>query len=273
VLLTAPATPGPFLVVRRSTPGRRIANRTLAAIGAATAAVVLVAVPGVARADTGSNFIAATNQARQSAGLAPLSVSGDLVAAATAHAKAMASSGDLVHTVHLGSALCCWQTLGENVGRGSSAALIEAAFLASPEHRANILGDYTQVGIGYAVDGHGQLWVSELFRSPTKSAVKPKPVVAKPVTHVVAKPTHTSQAVKAAVKVAATVVRPPITAVAAVAVDTVVPDVPAASRSLARVPLDAAHRLAAQLSDANAITGTNPVSRLLDFAAQAAAAN
>jgi uncharacterized protein YkwD len=267
VLLTAPATSGRSLGVHRWTPGRRIANRTLAAIGAATAAVVLVAVPGIARADTGSNFVSATNQARHAAGLAPLSVSGDLVAAATAHAKAMASSGVLAHTVHLGSALCCWQTVGENVGRGSSAALLEAAFLASPEHRANILGDYTQVGIGYAVDSHGQLWVSELFRLPTaKSAVKPKAVVAKPVTHVVVKPARKAQAVKVAV----TVVRPPIAAVAVVAV---VPDLPAASRSLTRLPLDAAHRLAAQLSDTQAITGTNPVSRLLDFAAKAAAAN
>lgn len=273
MLLTAPATPGrspvPRLGLGRSTPGQRIAKRSLAAVGAVTAAIVLVAlvaVPGIARADTGSNVTAATNQARHAAGLAPLSVSGDLVAAATAHAKAMASSGVLAHTVHLGSGLCCWQTVGENVGRGSSAGLIEAAFLASPAHRANILGDYTQVGIGYAVDGRGQVWISELFRLPTTSAVKPKAVVAKPVTPVVAKPTHKS------VKVAVTT-RPPIAAAPRVAVVPAVPDLAAASRSLARVPLDAAHRLAAQLNDANAITGTNPVSRLLDFAAQAAAAN
>jgi hypothetical protein len=267
VLLTAPAIPDRSLALRRSTPGRRIANRTLAAIGAATAALVLVAVPGVARADTGSNFTAATNGARHAAGLAPLNVSGDLVAAATAHAKAMASSGVLAHTVRLGSALCCWQALGENVGRGSSAALIQAALLASPEHRANILGDYTQVGIGYAVDSHGQLWVSELFRLPTASAIKPK-AVAKPVIHVV-KPTHKTVPVQEAARVTSTVARPPVVAVAAA----VVPNVPAASRSLTRVPLDAAHRLAAQLTDGHAVTGTNPVSRLLAFAAQAAAAN
>jgi uncharacterized protein YkwD len=268
VLLTAPATSGRALALCRLTPGRRIANRALAAIGAATAAVVLVAMPGVARADAGSNFTAATNEARHTAGLAPLSVRGDLVAAATAHAKAMASSGVLAHTVLLGSALCCWQALGENVGRGSSAALIQGAFLASPEHRANILGDYTEVGIGYAVDSHGQLWVSELFRLPTTSAVQPK-AVPKPVIRVV-QPTQQAAAVKEVARATSTVARPPVAAVAPAAV---VPDAPAASRSLARVPLDAAHRLAAQLSDTHAITGTNPVSRLLDFAAQAAAAN
>ena len=273
MLLTAPANPDRSLVLRPSTLGRWFAHRTLAAIGAATAAVVLVAVPGVARADTGSTLTASTNQARQSAGLAPLSVSGDLVAAATAHAKAMASSGVLVHTVQLGSALCCWQTLGENIGRGSSAALIQGAFLASPEHRANILGQFSQVGIGYAVDSHGQLWVAELFRLPTSSVVEPK-AVAKPVVHAV-KPTHKDVAVKEVAKVTGTVARPTVAPVPAAAVSAaaVVPDVHAASRGLARVPLDAAHRLAAQLTDAHGIAGTNPVSRLLAFAAQAAASN
>jgi uncharacterized protein YkwD len=264
VLLTAPAAIGRPPAVRLPARGRRMANRTLAAIGAAAAAVVLVAVPGVARADAAGGFTDATNQARVAAGLAPLTVSANLVAAATAHAHEMASSGILAHTAQLGSALCCWQIVGENVGKGPSEAVIQAALMHSSEHRANILGDYTQVGIGYAVDSHGTVWVSELFLLPNgKSAVvQAKAAVTKPVTHT------TAPARKAVVQPSATIVPPPIAAAAAVVQ---LPTVTAASRDLTRVPLDAAQRFAAQLTDSHVITGTNPVSRLLEFAAQAAA--
>jgi len=52
---------------------------------------------------------------------------------------------------------------GENVGEGPSASSVEAAFMASPPHRANILGNYTHVGVGVFVDGTGRVWVTERF--------------------------------------------------------------------------------------------------------------
>jgi uncharacterized protein YkwD len=56
-----------------------------------------------------------------------------------------------------------WRAAAENVGEGSSTQAIEAAFMASPPHRANILGDYTHVGVGVFVDGAGRIWVTERF--------------------------------------------------------------------------------------------------------------
>lgn len=64
-----------------------------------------------------------------------------------------------------------WQRLGENVGRmglSSQSAIdravdtLHAAFMDSPGHRANVLGDYNQVGVGVHVDG-GDLWVTFNF--------------------------------------------------------------------------------------------------------------
>ena len=261
MLLTAPATTGRPGVLRRR--AAHVANRTLAVVGAVTAGVVLVTGQAAASANPGAAFVAATNQARAAAGLPGLSVSADLSAAATHQAQSMADADALFHTPNLGSGLCCWVMVGENVGDGSSESIIQAAFMASPEHRANILrAAFTQIGVGYVIDKRGTLWVSEVFRRPTGSAV-PVPVAAK-VTKVTPRPVIAAPR-RSTVKVR--VQRPPLAAIAAVSV---VPAGPV-SRSLTRLPLAEAERLTAQFGvGEEAVSGTDPVSRLLDFAAKAA---
>ncbi len=129
--------------------------------------------------DTGAaaSFVTMINEARAAAGLSPLAVSADLSADAEAHSQAMAASGRLYHTAALGSVVCCWTKVGENVGEGSTSGGVNAAFLASPPHRANILGGYAQVGVGVVRDTHGLLWITEDFRMPSGSptvAVPPR---------------------------------------------------------------------------------------------------
>jgi uncharacterized protein YkwD len=270
VLLTAPAPPAP------PRPPTRRARRLLAAIGAVVTVVgiapvlVLAAAPASASSDPANTLVAATNQARAAAGVGALSVSGDLSAAATRQAQDMAASGVLYHTPNLSSAVCCWVVLGENVGEGPSAARLHAAFMASPEHRANILrSSFTQIGVGYAIDHRGTLWVSEMFRRPSGTVTVVKPVaVVRPV--VTSTPRAvTKQVSKSSVKAAVPALRPPVAAVAA-APPVAEPAGPV-SRDLARLPLAAAQRFAAQIG--GAVTGTNPVSRLLDFAAVASSTN
>ncbi|MGH2703523.1 MAG: CAP domain-containing protein [Actinomycetota bacterium] len=41
-----------------------------------------------------------------------------------------------------------WQALGENVGVGGDVEALHRAFMDSPGHRTNFLGDYERVGIG-----------------------------------------------------------------------------------------------------------------------------
>ncbi|HEY3923766.1 MAG TPA: CAP domain-containing protein [Acidothermaceae bacterium] len=238
-----------------------------------TAGVVLVTGQAAASTNPGADFVAATNQARAAAGLPALSVSADLTTAATDQARNMAHAGALFHTPNLGSGLCCWVMVGENVGDGPSVSVIQAAFMASPEHRANILrAAFSQVGIGYVIDGHGTLWVSEVFRRPTGATVPAGPTA--PVAPKVTKVRKaTPRPVLATPRRAAVTVhlqRPPLAALGAIAVISVVPAGPV-SRSLARLPLAEAERLSVQFGvGEQAVAGTDPVSRLLDFAAKAA---
>jgi len=55
-----------------------------------------------------------------------------------------------------------WQAWGENVGVGPTPQSVEAAFMASPPHRANILGDYSHMGVGIVIT-NGRIWVTERF--------------------------------------------------------------------------------------------------------------
>lgn len=51
-----------------------------------------------------------------------------------------------------------FERIGENIADGQDgAAEVVAAWMDSPEHRANILGDYTHVGSAQAT-GHGVIW-------------------------------------------------------------------------------------------------------------------
>ena len=124
----------------------------------------------VAHADSGSDaqFVSATNSARGAHGLARYAVASDLTAVARRWAAHMAARHELAHNPSFASEVCCWSQLGENVGEGASVSQIQRAFMASYEHRANILSrSYIQVGIGTARGSDGRLYVDELFRRPT----------------------------------------------------------------------------------------------------------
>jgi uncharacterized protein YkwD len=72
----------------------------------------------------------------------------------------MASTGTLEHNPNLVSQITCdWIRLGENVGFGPTVAFLQDAFMNSPSHRANILGDFTRVGVGAVRGGDGTIWV------------------------------------------------------------------------------------------------------------------
>jgi hypothetical protein len=140
-------------------------------VGAGTA---VVALPTAAYADSTysmeSQFIAKINSAREANGLSPYSVAGDLTSIARQHSDEMASKQELYHNPNLTTQVQNWQAVGENVGEGPTVDDIHTAFMNSPEHRANILDhDFTQVGVGVAVDKNGVIWVTEDFREPMGS--------------------------------------------------------------------------------------------------------
>ena len=122
-----------------------------------------------AHADSTSEaqFVSATNSARSAHGLAHYAVASDLTSIARRWAAHMAAHHALAHNPSYASEVCCWSQLAENVGVGATVSQIQRAFMASSEHRANILSSaYKQVGIGTARGSDGRLYVDELFRRP-----------------------------------------------------------------------------------------------------------
>ncbi|MCU1463607.1 MAG: Allergen V5/Tpx family protein, partial [Acidimicrobiales bacterium] len=154
--------------------------RIFAAAVAITSAALMTfgAVPAhAATVDTGaeSGFFARINRERNSRGLASMAYASDLVAVARRHSADMARQGRLYHTPNLGSQVCCWQSLGENVGEGASVDSVHNSFMSSATHRDHILSlAFTQVGVGVVSSG-GTLWVTEIFRQPMGGAAAPAP--------------------------------------------------------------------------------------------------
>jgi hypothetical protein len=143
---------------------------TLAVTAGATAAAVAPSSAFASTYDFEAQFVAKMNAAREASGLAPYAVASDLAAVARNHSQQMASQQSLYHNPGLTTQVQNWQAVGENVGEGPSVSDIHTAFMNSPEHRANILDhDFTQVGVGVAVDKNGIIWVTEDFRQPMSS--------------------------------------------------------------------------------------------------------
>ncbi|MFP5309740.1 MAG: CAP domain-containing protein [Actinomycetes bacterium] len=170
--MQAPATAVTVTTSRASSTALRV---LLAAILAAIATLVPIT-PADASADLEAQFLSAINSERTSRGLAALSSSGDLVSVARQHSRKMADQQNLHHNPSLGSQVSGWKKVGENVGKGPSVSRIHAAFMASSGHKANILdADWTQAGVGVAVDADGRIWVTEVFRLPKGAEPKAEP--------------------------------------------------------------------------------------------------
>jgi uncharacterized protein YkwD len=113
---------------------------------------------------TASALIAAHNKERADRKLPPLVAEPRLTAAAKAHAADMASHHKMTHDGSDGSTLIDrvkrtgynYLKTGENVADGQETVVaVMDAWMNSPHHRENILGDFTEVGVavGKADDG------------------------------------------------------------------------------------------------------------------------
>ncbi len=150
---------------------RRPRARLFGALVAAGLVIVLVATPALADV----SFI---NARRASAGLAPVADHGGLESLARAHASAMAASNALFHSSNLSAKIATvvpgWQGVGENVGVGDSLASVNAMFMQSATHRANILGNFNLAGVGVITGPDGRVWVTQMFARATSAAPAPK---------------------------------------------------------------------------------------------------
>jgi hypothetical protein len=134
-----------------------------------------------AGASAESDFVAKINAERSSRGMNTLAVDGGLASHARNHTQDMINAGEIYHSSEAelraagGSG---WSAVGENVGRGGSVSSLHSAFMNSPGHRANILGDYNYVGVGTGVS-NGVLYVTVVFMKKGSTA---PPTTAPPTT-------------------------------------------------------------------------------------------
>lgn len=138
------------------------------------ASIALTGIGTAAIADSGTEgeFLAKINATRASAGLGQLQVDGGLRSHARVHTQDMMDANKIFHSGsgELGaSGGTGWDRIGENVGRGQSPTSLHNAFMDSPGHKKNILGDYNYVGIGTG-SKDGYLYVTVVFMKKGSTA-------------------------------------------------------------------------------------------------------
>ena len=113
------------------------------------------------------HMLALTNDDRANHGRAALSFAERLAQYAKSHSQDMADDGYIFHSTgdQLRAALggYQWELGGENVGVGGSLESLEDAFMASTDHRKNILRrvyDHAAVGI---VRQDDRIWITVIF--------------------------------------------------------------------------------------------------------------
>ncbi|POM77471.1 SCP-like extracellular protein [Phytophthora palmivora] len=99
------------------------------------------------------------NEQRTANGLSSLCMNSKLLASALRHSKDMAANDFMAHNGSDGSTMeeriteagFIWTAVGENVAAGQETVSdVMTAWMNSPEHKANILGDYKMFGTAYA---------------------------------------------------------------------------------------------------------------------------
>jgi uncharacterized protein YkwD len=128
----------------------------VASVGAGT----LAGVPAHGAQLRRQKMLAWVNHARKSHGVRPLKMAPYVVDVAHGHNLDMARKHKLFHTKDLGSELrrVNWHSWGENVGAGVTPWGLFKAYMASPDHRANILDrGFDHVGINFVVRD-GVMW-------------------------------------------------------------------------------------------------------------------
>lgn len=113
----------------------------------------------------GSAMLAAVNKARAAKGLSALCMNSKLHSAAQRHSDDMAAKDYMAHDGSDGSTMSeritqagyDWSAVAENVAAGQvDVDAVMVAWINSPEHYENIMGDYTMFGTAYAFNADSE---------------------------------------------------------------------------------------------------------------------
>lgn len=151
---------------------RRLAALVLATlvVGTTATALTVAAPPAPAAAATQQETAAAiqriiddTNAVRAEVGLAPLRHSTAIDAVAQRWTEQQFANGAMSHNPNYSTQMPVgWRRAGENVAYGYSYDTVVAAWKASPGHYQNMVGDFTDIGVGY-VDVNGTRFYTQNF--------------------------------------------------------------------------------------------------------------
>ncbi len=157
-------------------------------IGGIRAAVLVVVLSTLGLTSVGVTGASATesdtiaslvNQARAAAGLPALAHNPAMDAVALRWAQQMAATNTMSHNPSYAAQIPPgWTRAGENVAMGQpTPSAMHDAWMNSPGHRANILGDFTDVGIAF-ITVAGTTWGVEDFGKYAAHASAPAPAAA-----------------------------------------------------------------------------------------------
>ena len=143
------------------------------------------------------------NEARVEEGLPPLTRNANLDAVAAAWADQMANMGQLEHNPDVGDQIPSgWSSWGENIAQGHQTGVaMHNGWMNSPGHYANIMGDFSDIGIAF-LEADGTTWGVQVFATYSGGAGR---AVAPPAAEAesVAEPEPTAEEQAAAEKAAA----------------------------------------------------------------------
>jgi hypothetical protein len=188
-----------------------------------------------ASASEADTIAALVNQARASAGLPGLIHNPAMDSVALQWANQMSAANSMTHNPYYTAQIPSgWSRAGENVAMGQPTPLeMHTAWMNSTGHRANILGDFTDIGIAF-ITVNGTTWGVEDFGKYAghagAPAPAPAPVAAAPVAAAQAAP-----APPASTPAAPTAAAPAPVAKAPVSASPTAPPPPAAPTAQAAV--------------------------------------
>lgn len=152
-------------------------RKAIAALAISSVAVIGVVVPAQAAEIPPPNgdiarILADTNSARAANGLAPLVLDGAVTTVAQNWSATQSRERRMSHNPQYSSQIPGgWSRAAENVASGYAPADVVRAWMNSSGHRANILGDYTTIGIGY-VNGYAtQVFAKYPVASPAPTVL------------------------------------------------------------------------------------------------------
>lgn len=144
----------------------------LALVGALFAAPISAQASAAVTAATAvAQILADTNALRAAGGLPPLRENSPIDVVAANWSAQMGASGNFIHNPNYSTQIPGgWTGAGENIAVGYSYTTVVDAWHHSAGHYANIMGDYTDIGIGYYVTSSGQTYYTQDFgKYPTAS--------------------------------------------------------------------------------------------------------